>query len=179
VGTTAGFVFEATFLRGLDCPPALHEALSGIGVELDALEARYPSVTWIAALDLARGYLARPDETAAMVERRVGRALFEGSLLTLPGRLLAAALPHMRPWGLLARTPMYVRMGRDDLVVEVDDADHRCLRLTVQDPASARPWVFRGMVEAALDRIGEPYELEHREVDEWSFDLCVRLGNDP
>lgn len=173
-GTTAGFVFEAMFLRGLVCPADLRQALSGVGVELDELDARYPSVTWIAAIDLARGYLAGPGESAEAVERRLGRALFEGSLSTLPGRLLAAALPHMRARALLARTSMYVRMGRDDLTVEFDELGE-LVRLGVHDPASARPSVFAGMVEAALDRLGEPYTLEVHSLDEWRFELRVRV----
>lgn len=172
VGTTSALAFEALFLVGLPAADDLRLALEGIGVELERLEARYPSPVWIAAIDLARGYVAATDGDADATERRLGRACFEGALRTLSGRLLAVAIPLMSVRSLLSRTGLYLRMGRDDLAVEFDEeAGGYVLRVT--DPAAARPQFFAGLMEAALDRLDVRYSLTVHQHDEHRFDVRV------
>lgn len=173
VGYTDASVFEALFVRGLDCPIELKVALSGIGVDLENLLAKYPSPVWIASIDLARSYLYAASTSNEAAERELGRKFFAGFVRTITGRLLDAVLPFMTARRLLLRLPRYVRMGREDVFIETEeDADTR-LRVLVVDPANARPWFFAGMIEAALDRLREPYRLEIKEVDLWRFEVFV------
>jgi uncharacterized protein (TIGR02265 family) len=174
-GTTSALAFEGLFLRGLEPSEDLRLALGGIGVELDALEPRYPSTVWIAAIDLARSYLAGVSGDPDVTERLLGRACFDGALRTLSGRLLAVTIPLMTVRSILARLELYLRMGRDDLSVDFhEDAAGYCLRVT--DPATARPQFFAGLVEAALDLTGGRYALTVEPVDECRFDVRVVTG---
>lgn len=173
VGFTDGSVFEALFLRGVDTPADLREALLGIGVDLSALQPRYPSMLWIAAIDLARGYLYPTSTSLEPAERELGRKFFAGYLRTVSGKLLGAVLPFMTIASVLHRLPRYVRMGRDDLQIEVREEAPGRVRLLVSDPATARPWFFVGLVEAGLDRLTTPYLLELTSVDAFRFEALV------
>ncbi len=179
VGTTEGFVFESFFLRGLDTPPELRRALLGIGVDLDALLPRYPSPVWIASIDLARSYLYASASSLETAERELGRKFVAGYFRTVVGRMLSAVLPFMTPSSLMHRLPRYVRMGRSDLEIDVEDQSPTSTRLTVADPATARPWFFAGMVEAGLERLGSPCRLNVVQRDTWRFELLVTWSSPP
>lgn len=174
-GTTSALAFESLFVEGLPADDDLRLALEGIGVELENLEPRYPSSVWIAAIDLARGYLAASDGDADVTERRLGRACFDGVLRTLSGRLLAVVIPLLSVRSLLARTGLYMRMGRDDLTVDFDEEGAGYV-LRVTDPTSARPQFFAGLMEAALDQLEVGYTLTAHQLDEHRFEVRVVTG---
>jgi uncharacterized protein (TIGR02265 family) len=173
-GTTSAMAFEALFLRGLEASEDLRLALGGIGVELDALEPRYPSAVWIAAIDLARSYLAGASGDSEATERRLGRACFDGALRTLSGRLLAVTIPLMSVRSLLARAELYLRMARDDLWVDFDEGASG-YRLRVTDPATARPQFFSGLLEGAMSLVGKPCAIAVEQLDEHRFEVRVTV----
>ena len=173
VGITEGLVFEALFLRGLDTPPELRRALSGIGVDLDQLAPRYPSTLWIASIDLARSYLYPHASSSEAAERELGRKFMAGFFRTVTGRVLAAVLPFMTISSVAQRLPRYYRMGRNDFVMDVEEVGPREVRIHVADPATARPWFFAGMTEAGLERVGAPFRLEMMPRDTWRFEVSL------
>jgi uncharacterized protein (TIGR02265 family) len=170
---TDAAVFEALFLRGGDVPPGLRAALLGVGVDLDALAPRYPSSTWTAAVDLARSYLAPGAGSIAAAERELGRRCTAGYLTTVTGRLLAEALPVMTFESVLARLGRYVRMGRDDIVVDVVESGPGRARLIVTDTQATRPWFFVGLVEAGLELLDTPFQVSLEPLSGLQFALVV------
>lgn len=176
LGHTEASFFEALFLHGVECPPELVAALAGIGVELGSLKPRYPSTTWIAAIDLARSYLYPQASSKETADRELGRKFLAGFLRTLPGRLIGAVLPFMTGRSLLMRAGRYSRMGRDDLTVEFEEGAAGAVRLLVVDAATARGHFFQGAVEAALDRTATPTRVVLEPVDAWRFELHIRFA---
>lgn len=177
LGHTEASFFEALFVHGVECPPELVAALAGIGVELGALRPRYPSTTWIAAIDVARSYLYPQASSKELADRELGRKFLAGFLRTIPGRLVGAVLPFMSGRSLLMRAGRYTRLGRDDLSVEFEEGSDGGARLLVVDAATARAHFFQGSVEAALDRTASPSRVTLEEVDAWRFELHVRFAN--
>lgn len=176
LGHTEASFFEALCVQGLDCPPELVAALGGIGVDLQSLAPRFPSTTWVAAIDLARSYLYADASSVEAADRELGRKFLAGFLRTIPGRLVAAVLPFMNARTLLARANRYGRLGRDDMTVEYEDGRDGGGRLLVVDPATARPYFFQGMFDAALDRTATPSRTTLELVDAWRFELHVSFG---
>lgn len=176
LGQTEAAVFEALFLHGLNAPPELVAGLTGIGVDLANLKPKYPSTTWIAAVDVARSYLYPDASSKETADRELGRKFLAGYLRTIPGRLVSAVLPFMSGRSLILRTGRYVRMGRDDMTIEFEEGRDGSVRLLVVDPATARPHFFQGALEAALDRTATASRVSLEQVDAWRFELHVRFA---
>lgn len=164
------------FIRGVTPPPDLRIALLGIGVDLDALELRYSSVQWIASIDLARSYLFPNAPSVDEAERELGRKFLSGYLRTMSGRLLGAVLPFMTPEAVVQRLPRYVRMGRDDLDLLIEQRSPTSSRIVVTDPATARPFFFAGMVESGLERLSVPTTVTVTSIDDLRFEVLLNYG---
>jgi uncharacterized protein (TIGR02265 family) len=173
VGHTFASAFEALFLKVIDTPPELARALSGIDVDLENLQPRYPSTVWVAAIDLARSYLYATSASREVAERELGRKLFAGFVRTVSGRLFGAALPLLTVSRFLRLAGRYVTIVRDDLFVDAEDGHDGGMRLLVVDPAEARPYFFAGTIEASLERLNTPFRIEVHPFDPWRFELHV------
>jgi uncharacterized protein (TIGR02265 family) len=177
-GFSDGLLFEALFLRGVQVTPDLQTALLGIGVNLDQLEPRYPSPVWLASIDLARGYLYAGRLSVEDADRELGRKFLSGFLRSGSGRLLGAVLPFMTIERVLERLPQYVRLGRDDLEVEVTFIEPTLAKVAVTQPTEARPFFSAGLLEAGLDRLSRPHTITVEPGDDYSFSLIVRWTPD-
>jgi uncharacterized protein (TIGR02265 family) len=147
-----GSLLEALFVRQLKPAGEFAEALLKRGVDVHRLETKYSAEQWVSSQQLAAtfafGHL--PTEEA---HRQVGRALMQGFLGTLSGRLIAVALPLMSVRQFLLRTPRFMKMGVPVETVSVSEQGERNMRIEVANSVGSRGDVYAGVLEVGIEKL--------------------------
>ncbi len=147
-----GSLFEALFVKALKPTGAFADELLVLGVDVKSIAARYESEQWVKAQLLAAKY-AFGHLPEAKAHRMVGRALLEGFLKTLVGRLIEVAIPFMNPQQFLLRAPRFMRMGSPSEVVTATVVDDTHVQLTVRPRIGTHAAAYAGVLEVGLERL--------------------------
>lgn len=126
--STDASLFEA-LLRLYRPDAALDAQLKAAGVDLDHLARKYRPEQWATAVGLYTRALY-PDGDV----RRFGRDFAAAFGDTLTGTLVKATLPLIGPARLLERWPLFVRIGRPDVVLTVKRVGPNAFEIHSVDP---------------------------------------------
>lgn len=163
-----GSLFEALFR--LRAPNGeLGAQLAKLGVQLKS-PARHRADQWAAALELYRLHLY-PQDMEAVGARKLGTALAEAYVTTIPGRLLLIALPMLSPLQWLRRWPRFIRMGRTDVTIDVAELDARTVTITSFDPVNVPMELNLGLLDFVFEKLGHTVSYEQRTLP--NGEVCV------
>ena len=170
--TAQGSMFEALFTRALKPTGAFADELRVTGYDPQHPQPQYPTQIWVACLAVARRHaFAQLDEAGAY--RAMGKRFTESFLDTLAGKVVAVALPFLRPESFLKRLPRYLTMGRSDVTWEVRLEEKGHLVAGMRDPFAVPPDFLGGIIETALAllRTKPTVQIAPRNAIESEFDV--------
>jgi uncharacterized protein (TIGR02265 family) len=168
-------MFEALFDRRLKPAGAFAAALKDAGYDPRLAVPKYSTHVWVRCLEIARAhrYATLP---ATEAYREIGREFTLGFLETLPGRLLATAIPFMTPRSFLRRLASYLRMGREDerLTFDLVKEEATAAEAVVHNPAAVPGGFVAGMIDVAMERLRTKATVEVDQHTPLDYTLRVR-----
>lgn len=168
-------MFEALFDRRLSPSGAFSSDLKAAGYDALTAQQKYPTEVWVRCLEVARAH-RWPAATQTEAYRQMGREFALGFLETIPGRLIAVALPFMSPSSWLNRLASYFRMGREDsgLVFELVERREGFTSIRVHNPSCVPGGFVAGIIEIGFERFRRPVTVDVSQGTPSDYELIVR-----
>ena len=148
-------LFEGLFVKALGpVPPAVKQELKAVGVDVDRLQAAYPQVVLIAALDVASRHWF-PGETVESAYNKLGLRNIEGFFETLMGRPILALLKLMGLKRTLGRMRTNFRSANNYAETKLAEVSPTEFQLWVNEPGEFR-FYTQGVIQGGVRVTGGP-----------------------
>lgn len=168
-----GSMVEGLFVRALKLDGPIVDELKRVGINLKALEPKYPRTVFREALELVAKHVY-PHLTREKAIYELGRQSVAGFLDTLLGKISGTAVLLGGPDRVIEKMPKHARTGDshyDRIKVKKEGDAH--WKADVSDPAAV-PEYFAGMTDAWLRRSGVAPSIELAPTAPGAFSMTIR-----